>query len=277
MQTIRSDPSFGSFQILKIAFDEWLSFKILRMVALSTSASILHPHMSFSRHPTDTFLTPSSPASVAASVETTSASSTTSHPSLLPIQPAAAQNFFALSPLVEDAFSQHPPTYNPAPPPQTMQAQFQQNFTFPNPTLQPAYQIQNQQISLSTLAEPPIQYGGGLPPAPPQQSDLWRRRGAGAGGSGNRSRSSSTASSAYDPTQGGYQQPPRPSQFRSLSYSSDTGSGVGAGGSVNAGAPSMFFSQAPSPGEELGDLGRLVEGSHLGGGMDGVDESSAGW
>lgn len=201
-----------------------------------------------------------SPASVAASVET-------DVQPLPPLPPAAAQTFFALSPLVEDAWSQHPPTYNPAP---LQQQNLSQTLFAPNSNNSTSFHNPDYNLgaSFESYEQLPQALQQSYPPPPPvYQADSWRRR----NGGGTRSRSSSTASSAYDPTQGGYQQPPRPSQFRSHSYSSDSGaSGIGAG------APSLFFSQAPSPeelvtGEDLGDLGRMVEGSHLGGGMEGVD------
>jgi regulatory factor X len=36
--TIRSDPSFGAFQIMKLFLDDWISVNVLRSVALSTNS-----------------------------------------------------------------------------------------------------------------------------------------------------------------------------------------------------------------------------------------------
>jgi len=36
--TIRSDPAFGAFQILKLFLDDWISLTVLRTVALSTNS-----------------------------------------------------------------------------------------------------------------------------------------------------------------------------------------------------------------------------------------------
>lgn len=47
LQTIRSDPAFGAFQILKLFMDDWIALNVLRNVALSTNsvAASVEPSM----------------------------------------------------------------------------------------------------------------------------------------------------------------------------------------------------------------------------------------
>lgn len=206
------------------------------------------------------------PASVAASVDS-----------------VAQQTFFALSPLIEDTFSQPPSTthnYHPS-------------------------------MARNNLILEPF----------PHPQDLQSRRAFASGSQahrGSRSRASSS-SSAYDPTLGGFQQPPRPSQYDSSNYRSNTfGQQLQPSYSqqqqpppalhvemvgrptYDVGTPSMYFADSPAKGNSnlgtssfatpgsmtsygadsigMGDLQKMVEGQHLGGGGGGMEGlESKGW